>query len=95
MDDSGRRHPALYFAIERFPAGEEPETEWVNGAATEENWGSVLCQDFSNMAAVQRGMKSSGFKGTIPNPHQEQKVTNFHRNLANIIGRGHVRLFRG
>lgn len=79
------------YAIERFPEGEEPQTEWVYGDPTPENWGLVLCQDFSNMAAVQRGMKSRGFRGTLPNPHQEQKVTNFHRNLADYIGRGAVR----
>ncbi len=77
------------YAIERFPEGGEPRTKWTHGDATEENWGMVLCQDFSNMAAVQRGMKSRGFRGTMPNPHQEQKVTNFHRNLANWMqGRG-------
>ena len=77
------------YAIERFPEGGEPGTEWVHGEATKENWGMVLCQDFSNMAAVQRGMKSRGFRGTMPNPHQEEKVTNFHRNLANWMeGRG-------
>ena len=75
------------YAIERFPEGEEPKTEWTYGEATEANWGPVLMQDFGNMAAVQRGMKSRGFKGTLPNPHQEQKVINFHRNLANWIGR--------
>ena len=83
------------YAIERFPEGEEPRTEWTYGDATEANWGSVLCQDFSNMAAVQRGMKSRGFRGTLPNPHQEQKVINFHRNLANVMGRGQVRLLSG
>jgi phenylpropionate dioxygenase-like ring-hydroxylating dioxygenase large terminal subunit len=83
------------YAIERFPEGEEPKTEWTFGEATEANWGPVLCQDFSNMAAVQRGMKSRGFRGTLPNPHQEQKVINFHRNLANIIGRGQVRRMGG
>ena len=31
------------------------------------NWLSVLPQDFSNMAAVQQGMKSLGFPGTKPN----------------------------
>ncbi len=77
------------YAIERFPEGEEPKSEWTYGDPTPENWGLVLCQDFSNMAAVQRGMKSSGFRGTLPNPHQERKVTNFHRNLAAWIGRGH------
>jgi phenylpropionate dioxygenase-like ring-hydroxylating dioxygenase large terminal subunit len=79
------------YALERFPEGEEPESEWTYGEATQENWGSVLCQDFGNMAAVQRGMKSRGFRGTLPNPHQEQKVINFHRNLADVIGRGQVR----
>jgi phenylpropionate dioxygenase-like ring-hydroxylating dioxygenase large terminal subunit len=81
------------YSIERFPPGEEPETEWTYGEATPENWGPVLCQDFSNMGAVQRGMKSRGFKGTLPNPHQEQKVINFHRVLAQMISRGVPRLY--
>lgn len=76
------------YAIERFPDGEEPDTEWVYADPTEEGWGLVLSQDFSNMAAVQKGMKSRGFRGALPNPHQEQKVTNFHRNLAAIMGSG-------
>ncbi|MCE7796408.1 aromatic ring-hydroxylating dioxygenase subunit alpha [Sphingobium sufflavum] len=76
------------YAIERFPDGEEPKPDWVYAEPTEEHWGLVLAQDFSNMAAVQKGMKSRGFRGTLPNPHQEQKVTNFHRNLAQYIGMG-------
>ena len=54
----------------------------------------VLAQDFSNMAAVQKGMKSRGFRGTLPNPHQERKVTNFHRNLARFVGRASPRLLK-
>jgi hypothetical protein len=80
------------YAIERFPEGEEPETEWVYAEATEEKWGLVLSQDFSNMAAVQKGMRSRGFRGALPNPHQEQKITNFHRNLADYIGLGTPKL---
>jgi len=76
------------YALERFPEGEEPQTEWVHAEPTAENWGAVLAQDFSNMAFVQKGMKSRGFRGPLPNPHQEQKVINLHRNLANFIGRG-------
>ncbi len=76
------------YAIERFPEGEEPKTEWVYAEATAEKWGAVLAQDFGNMAEVQRGMKSRGFRGTLPNPHQEQKITNFHRNLARYMGTG-------
>jgi len=74
----------------RFPEGEEPETEWTYAEPTGENWGSVLAQDFSNMEFVQKGMKSSGFRGPLPNPHQEQKVINLHRNLADFMGRGAV-----
>ncbi|MDE8651342.1 aromatic ring-hydroxylating dioxygenase subunit alpha [Novosphingobium sp. H3SJ31-1] len=77
------------YALERFPEGEVPETEWVYADPTGENWGSVLAQDFSNMEFVQKGMKSSGFRGPLPNPHQEQKVINLHRNLAEFMeGRG-------
>ncbi|GGB90927.1 (2Fe-2S)-binding protein [Novosphingobium endophyticum] len=77
------------YALERFPEGEEPETEWVYADPTGDNWGSVLAQDFSNMEFVQKGMKSSGFRGPLPNPHQEQKVINLHRNLADFMeGRG-------
>ncbi len=80
------------YALERFPEGEEPSTQWVYAEPTSENWGSVLAQDFANMEFVHKGMKSSGFRGPLPNPHQEQKVINLHRNLANFIGRGAPRL---
>ncbi|MDE2303314.1 MAG: aromatic ring-hydroxylating dioxygenase subunit alpha [Sphingomonadales bacterium] len=80
------------YAIERYPEGEEPVTEWEQSEPTAENWGSVLAQDFSNMQWVQKGMKSHGFRGPLPNPHQERKITNFHRNLANFMGRGAVSL---
>jgi hypothetical protein len=84
------------YALERFPEGEEPETEWTYAEPTGENWGSVLAQDFSNIEFVQKGMKSSGFRGTLPNPHQEQKVINLHRNLANWLeGRGAPRKLDG
>ena len=74
------------YALERFPPGEEPKTEWVEAEPTAEKWGSVLAQDFANMQWVQKGMKSRGFRGTLPNPHQEQKITNFHRNLVKYMG---------
>lgn len=80
------------YALERFPEGEEPQTEWVYADPTGENWGSVLAQDFANMEFVHKGMKSSGFRGPLPNPHQEQKVINLHRNLADFIGRGAPRV---
>ena len=83
------------YALERFPPGEEPKTEWVHAEPTAENWGAVLAQDFSNMEFVQKGIKSSGFRGPLPNPHQEQKVINLPRNLADWIGLGAPRRFDG
>lgn len=79
------------YAIERFPEGEEPKPEWVYAEPTAEKWGSVLAQDFANMEWVQKGMKSRGFRGTLPNPHQEQKITNFHRHLSRYMGTGSPR----
>ncbi|HSW15313.1 MAG TPA: aromatic ring-hydroxylating dioxygenase subunit alpha [Solimonas sp.] len=73
---------------ELFPKGEEPQTEWVFSLATEEAWCYVLGQDFSNMAAVQQGMKSAGFRGTKPNPYMERSTVNLHRNLAEFMGTG-------
>ena len=77
-----------------FPEGQEPKPEWVYAEPTAEKWGSVLAQDFSNMEWVQKGQHSRGFRGPLPNPHQERKVTNFHRNLANYMGRGGLRTYK-
>ena len=82
------------YALERYPEGGEPQTKWVQAEPTAEKWGYVLSQDFSNMAAVQKGMRSRGFRGTLPNPHQERKVTNFHRNLVQYMGTGALRLLK-
>ena len=75
-------------AIERYPEGKEPRTEWKYAEPTEENWRKVIAQDFLNMVEVHNGLRSRGFQGALPNPHQEQKVTNFHRNLARYMGTG-------
>lgn len=76
------------YALERYPEGQEPKTEWVQAEPTEANWGKVLAQDFANMKFVHKGMKSRGFRGALPNPHQEQKIINAHRNLAEYMGAG-------
>jgi phenylpropionate dioxygenase-like ring-hydroxylating dioxygenase large terminal subunit len=76
-------------ALERYPEGEEPKTEWVHADPDDlPKWRSVLMQDFDNMAEVQKGMRSRGFRGTLPNPRQERKVTNFHYNLAKYMETG-------
>jgi phenylpropionate dioxygenase-like ring-hydroxylating dioxygenase large terminal subunit len=77
------------YVIERFPEGKEPKTAWAYAAAdNREEWLTVLPQDFENMPEVQRGMRSRGFQGVIPNPKQEQTISNFHRNLAHYMGTG-------
>ena len=73
---------------ELYPAGEEPVTEWEYLPKDDKRWGSVLPQDFTNMAAVQLGMKSMGFSGTKPNPYRERSIANFHRNLARYMAAG-------
>jgi phenylpropionate dioxygenase-like ring-hydroxylating dioxygenase large terminal subunit len=92
----GDPHKCIFesYAIERFPEGREPKTNWVYAEPTGEKWGAVLAQDFSNMAAVQKGMRSRAFSGPQPNPHQERKVTNFHRNLAKYMGTGAPRVIK-
>ena len=72
--------------FQHFPEGEAPTTSWVYSEATAEAWSHVLAQDFSNMAAVQKGMKSVGFSGAKPNPYMERSVANLHRNLAYYMG---------
>ena len=77
------------YVLERFPEGEEPKTEWVFEAdPTEEKWRLILAQDFGNMAAVQKGIKSRGFMGARPNPIEEETVVHFYRMLAEYMGTG-------
>lgn len=71
---------------ELYPEGEAPETEWTH--ADPKDFPHVLRQDFSNMAAVQQGMKNVGFRGNIPNPRSEGAVISLHRNLARYMGVG-------
>jgi nitrite reductase/ring-hydroxylating ferredoxin subunit len=73
---------------ELFPKGQEPKTEWEYTDKDDPRWGTVLPQDFSNMAAIQQGMKNNGFRGPRPNPYREQAITNLHRNLARYMGTG-------
>jgi hypothetical protein len=75
-------------ALDRFPPGEEPRTEWVFAEQDLAAWPHVIAQDISNMVEMQRGLKSRGFRGNLPNPWQERKVTNLHRGLARFMGTG-------
>ncbi|WP_213571245.1 aromatic ring-hydroxylating dioxygenase subunit alpha [Rhodococcus sp. USK13] len=71
---------------ELFPEGEEPETQWEHTPPEDPSWRTVLPQDFVNMSAVQKGMKTRGFTGPKPNPYRERSVVNLHHNLALYMG---------
>jgi hypothetical protein len=85
------------YVIERFPDGKEPKTAWVHAEPTDTTkWPPVLTQDFANMREVQKGMRSRGFRGALPNPLQEETVTNIHRNLAKFMdGAGAPHRYKG
>jgi len=73
------------FALERYPEGEEPETQWEHKPNRDaESWPLLIRQDFKNFAEVQKGMRSVSLAedGLAPNPAQEACVINFQRNLA-------------
>jgi hypothetical protein len=77
------------FALERYPEGGAPKTEYVyEPELTEEKWGLLFIQDFENLPDVQRGMKACGPQALVPNPLMEKAIINFHRNLANHMGTG-------
>jgi hypothetical protein len=71
---------------ELYPEGEAPETEWTHTEPAD--WPPVLQQDFTNMAAVQQGMKSAGYRGSQPNPYMERSTASLHMNLAKFMGMG-------
>jgi phenylpropionate dioxygenase-like ring-hydroxylating dioxygenase large terminal subunit len=82
------------YALERFPEGQEPKPENLHQPdISKESWQLVLCQDFQNMPEVQKGMKSSAFRGCVPSPLQEKPVINFHHNLAEFMGSGEPQPF--
>lgn len=77
------------YTLEKFPEGQQPRPENLHKPEmTEEHWRKVLCQDFSNMKAVQQGLKSRTFGGIHPSPVEERTIVNFHRVLAEYVGRG-------
>jgi len=48
-------------------------------------WGEILLQDFQQMEATHRGIKSSGYKGPRLNPFQETAIENFHRSYHEYL----------
>ena len=71
----------------RYAPGKEPLVvyERYDDLADFKGCNGILEQDFSNLLAVQKGIRSRGFKAARPNPVQETQVANFHRVLHGFI----------
>jgi hypothetical protein len=53
---------------------------------TAKDWGEISNQDYANLAEVQIGMKSRGFKALRLNPRQEGNVLHMHRVIDRYLG---------
>jgi phenylpropionate dioxygenase-like ring-hydroxylating dioxygenase large terminal subunit len=79
------------WSLERFPPGEEPEVEHeVFGDWRDGDFPLIFEQDFLNIPRVQKGMKSSAFKGGRPSPVQERAVSHFSRTLRRFLEDPHA-----
>lgn len=80
------------WSLGRFAPGKEPKVkqEVYENLKDFKGKNPILEQDFSNMIAVHKGMRSRGWKGARPSPIQESNVYNLHRVLHDYIyGTGH------
>ncbi|MCW5892028.1 MAG: aromatic ring-hydroxylating dioxygenase subunit alpha [bacterium] len=77
------------WSLGRFAAGREPvvQQELFHGFEALRGQCEFLEEDFANLEAVSRGMKSRGFRGGILNPVQEAAVVNFHAVLERYLSR--------
>lgn len=79
------------WSLERYGEGKAPPLkrevfqDWRDPTAS---WGRILEQDFANMAAVMKGMKSRAFKGSLLNPKQESAVSNLYRSIRQFMNEG-------
>jgi len=75
------------WSLGRFAPGQEPaaEQEVFHGFEAFRGQCPFLEEDFSNIEAVNRGVKSRGFKGVELNPVQEIGVKHFHEVLTRFL----------
>ena len=75
------------WSLERFAEGEEPSVKREHYPTLESFKGQnpFLEQDFSNVAAVQVGMRSRGFTEARTSPLQEVPINNFHTVLYQYL----------
>jgi len=75
------------WVLGRYAPGDEPKVEQEFFASTDDfkDRSPFLEQDFANLVAVQKGMRSRAWKGARPSPVQEVTVTNLHRVLHQYL----------
>lgn len=68
------------FSLEHFSKHEQPASKWqeFDHWRHHDGWGQLPTQDLKNIADVQAGMHSSGFRGHWVNLAQETSVLNQH-----------------
>lgn len=75
------------WVLERFGEGKEPplSRDFYPTPEAFSGQNPFLEQDFSNIAAVQKGMKSRGFSAARTSPVQEVPINNFHKTLFDYL----------
>jgi phenylpropionate dioxygenase-like ring-hydroxylating dioxygenase large terminal subunit len=78
------------WVLEWRAQGDEKPTPSVKFFADwrDRNWGEITEQDYNNLANVQRGMRSSGWKGARLNPRQEGNILHMHRVIDAYLNEG-------
>lgn len=73
--------------LQRYPQGGQPDVvnEFYPSVEAFTGKNPFLEQDFANLAAVQKGVKSAGFSGARLSPVQEVAIMNFHRVLQEYL----------
>ena len=90
MRPNGRDHDSSIvdiWSLGRFAPGSEPDVqqEIFHGFEAFRGQCEFLEEDFSNIEAVNRGVKSRGFRGATLNPVQEAGIAHFHEMLTTFL----------
>lgn len=74
------------WSLKRYGPGKEPKLERQYFDDIEgRDFRLIINQDIQNMKAVQKGMKTRGFREARPNPVQEVEILNFHQTLERYV----------
>jgi phenylpropionate dioxygenase-like ring-hydroxylating dioxygenase large terminal subunit len=75
------------WCLRPYKSGNEPKVERhiTHGFEAFRGRNPFLEQDFDNMVAVNKGMKSQGWLGAVCSPHQEIQISNFHKTLREYL----------